>query len=147
MEIQMTKILADKAAKMLFAEAGIEELKTICHQAANDAGWWRHPVTGENVLDLKDQFNITVLKASRVSLMHSELSECLEGIRKNTQSDKIPEFTSEEEELADTIIRILDYSGAYNLRLGEAVVAKLQYNLNREDHKISSRKAEGGKVI
>lgn len=70
-------------------------------------------------------------KGEQIALMHSELSEALEGLRKNLQSDHIPEFTAEEEEIADLLVRLLDYSGGHGLRLGEAFVAKLNYNRTR----------------
>ena len=70
--------------------------------------------------------------ASKIALMHSELSEALEADRKGIESDdKIPEFTGLEAELADAVIRILDFSGRHNLRLGEAIQAKLLFNLTR----------------
>ena len=63
--------------------------------------------------------------------MHSELSEALEADRKGLTSDHIPEFSGIEEELADCMIRILDFAGHHDLRLAEAFTAKLQYNLTR----------------
>ncbi len=67
-----------------------------------------------------------------IALMHSELSEALEAIRKgNPPDDKIPEFTGVEAELADVIIRIMDLAAAKGYRVGEAVVAKINYNKNR----------------
>lgn len=69
--------------------------------------------------------------AEKLALMHSELSEALEADRKHLRSEHIPEFTGVEEELADCLIRILDFAGYHNLRLGEAFIAKLQYNLTR----------------
>lgn len=68
----------------------------------------------------------------KLALMHSELSEALEADRKDLPSDKIPGFTGVEEELADTVIRILDFAGHFQLRLAEALHAKLIYNLGRE---------------
>lgn len=70
-------------------------------------------------------------KGEMISLMHSELSEALEGVRKPGPSDKIPEFTSEEEEMADLLIRLFDYCGGHKLRLAEATLAKMSYNANR----------------
>lgn len=68
----------------------------------------------------------------KVALVHSELSELLEANRKAvTDDDKIPDFTGEEAEAADAIIRLLDMSGRYQWRLGEAIVAKMLVNLNR----------------
>lgn len=69
---------------------------------------------------------------SKVALVHSELSELLEANRKAvTNDDKVPEFTGEEAEAADTIIRLLDMAGRYQWRLAEAIVAKMLFNLSR----------------
>lgn len=68
----------------------------------------------------------------KIALMHSELSEALEADRKGiTSDDKIPAYTGLEAELADTVIRILDFAGRHNLRLGEAVIEKLAFNTSR----------------
>ncbi|CAB1078735.1 hypothetical protein D1AOALGA4SA_6468 [Olavius algarvensis Delta 1 endosymbiont] len=83
---------------------------------AIDKGWWE----GERN------------EGELIALMHSELSETLEAIRKgNPPDDKIPEFTGVEAELADVIIRIMDFAAAKGYRVGEAVVAKINYNKNR----------------
>lgn len=69
---------------------------------------------------------------SKTALVHTELSEMLEANRKSIAADdKIPEFTGEEAEAADTIIRLLDMAGRYNWRLGEAITAKMLFNLSR----------------
>jgi len=67
----------------------------------------------------------------KIALMHSELSEALEADRKDLPSDKIDGFSGIEEEFADCMIRIMDYAGKHGLRLGEAIAAKLQHNLQR----------------
>lgn len=68
-----------------------------------------------------------------LALMHSEISEALEALRLgNPPDDKIPEFSGVEAELADVIIRIMDYSHARGLRVAEAIIAKMAYNETRE---------------
>lgn len=86
------------------------------HENAQAHGWWE-----ENRED-----------GTLVALCHSELSELLEGLRHgNPASDKIPEFSSAEEEAADVIIRLMDMAGKREWRLAEAIVAKMKYNATR----------------
>lgn len=74
-----------------------------------------------------------------IALMHSELSECLEGLRHgNPPSDHIPNFSAAEEELADCIIRIMDTAHARGWRVAEAIVEKMRFNEGRE-HKHGKR--------
>lgn len=69
--------------------------------------------------------------AQRIALMHSELSEALEADREgNPASDKIP-FSKIEEELADEVIRIMDFAAHMGFNIGEAIVDKIQYNATR----------------
>lgn len=94
----------------------INSLIKKAHQNAVAHGWWEEERSFGEL----------------IALMHSELSEALEYDRKgNGQSDHIPEFTGVEEELADVVIRIFDYCGRKNLRLGEAVIAKMKFNESR----------------
>lgn len=70
-------------------------------------------------------------KLSKIALIHSELGEATEGIRKPHADEHVSEFTSEEVELADAFIRIMDYAQAFGLRLPEAILAKAEYNASR----------------
>lgn len=70
-------------------------------------------------------------KLARIALIHSELSEMVEGIRKDAMDDKLPHRKQEEVELADTLIRMEDYAGTYGLDLGGAREEKEAYNASR----------------
>lgn len=65
------------------------------------AGWYSDPKTGEPIpRDRGEMF----------CLMHSEVSEAMEGVRKNLMDDKLPHRKMVEVELADVLIRIADYA-------------------------------------
>ena len=71
-------------------------------------------------------------KGEQIALMHSELSEALEAIRSgNPKDDHLPFLDSLTVEMADCIIRILDFCGGYNLPIGTAIVEKIRYNMRR----------------
>lgn len=111
-------------------------LSNLCYSASAKSGWWHNLKTGEK-LDRN--------KPEMICLMHSELSECMEGVRKELPDDKLPHRSMEEVELADTLIRIFDYAGGFGLDLGGALIEKLAFNANRADHKIENRRQDGGK--
>lgn len=68
----------------------------------------------------------------QIALMHSELGEATEAIRKDiTKDDHIPAYSGVEAELADVIIRAANMAAAKGLRLGEAIIAKADYNKTR----------------
>lgn len=65
-------------------------------------------------------------------LVVSELSEALEYLRKgNGNSDHIPNFTGVEEEMADVVIRVMDFCEERGHRLSDAIIEKLAYNRTR----------------
>lgn len=130
------------------ADVAGEVLVTICHGASERAGWWRDVKTGQ---DYKAEVRSNsrfgkALVAEKLALVHSEVSEGLEGHRKGKMDDHLPHRLMLEVELADAIIRIADLAGALGLDLGGAVAEKLAYNANRPDHKLENRAAEGGKA-
>lgn len=103
--------------------------------AANDK-WWRDVHTGERV-----QRN----KGELLCLIHSEISEAMEGERKNLMDDKLPHRRMAEVELVDALIRIFDYAGAHGYDLEGAYQEKMAFNAAREDHKHEARREAGGK--
>lgn len=111
-------------------------LTSLCHGQAKVAGWWNDIHTGEPL-----QRNVGEL----LCLVHSEISEAMEGYRKNLMDDKLPDRQMIEVELADAVIRIADLCGYLRLDLGGAIADKLHYNATRADHKPENRRGENGK--
>ncbi len=105
-----------------------------CH-AANDK-WWRDINTGER---------ITRNKGELLCLIHSEISEAMEGERKNLMDDKLPHRRMAEVELVDALIRIFDYAGGFGYDLQGAFEEKMAFNASREDHKHEARALADGK--
>ena len=93
----------------------ISKLANRCYQTSASKGFW----------------DAARNKGEMIALMHSELSEMLEGIRKPAQDHHCPQYTSEEVELADLIIRALDYAGGFELDLAGALDAKMRFNKER----------------
>ena len=90
------------------------DIQKSVHETAKSKGWWD-----------KERND-----AECVALMHSELSECLEAMRAgNPNDDKIPTYSGVEAELADVIIRIMDFAEARRYNVAGALIEKAKMNM------------------
>ena len=126
----------------------LTDLQNEIHQANVTAGWWTDLSTNMDLAQEARQGTRLgkALVAEKLCLVHSEISESMEGHRKSLQDDKLPHRPMVEVEMADAVIRILDLCGAMKLDLAGAIFEKLEYNRSREDHQISNRVKPNGKA-
>lgn len=126
----------------------LSKLQAEIHADNVKAGWWTDLKTGTDLAAEArsgSRFG-QALVSEKLALVHSEVSEGLEGARKNLKDDKLPHRPMLEVELADNIIRTLDLAGCLGLDIEGAIIEKRAFNAVRPDHKIANRLAEGGKA-
>jgi NTP pyrophosphatase (non-canonical NTP hydrolase) len=94
----------------------VAKLQQEIHRTAVEHGWWDQERPMGEVL----------------MLAVTELAEAMEAYRAgNPMSEKIDGFSKVEEELADTMIRILDMAGGMGFDIEGALRAKMAYNKTR----------------
>lgn len=73
-------------------DLGVSTLQTACHTASYAAGWWQDLSTGTDFREeaRKGTRLGKALVAEKLVLIHSEISEALEGYRKGLMDDKLP---------------------------------------------------------
>lgn len=87
------------------------------HGIAEEKGWWDEERNQAEIL----------------CLIHAEVSEALEALRNgNPTSYNIRTHRQLTEELADVVIRVMDYAGGVNLPVAHAIIEKMEYNATRK---------------
>lgn len=109
--------------------AALRSIQEKLHSSAVKAGWHKKPREA----------------GTDCALIHSEVSEAMEGFRKDLNDDHLPHRKMAEVEMADAVIRIMDTCGKYGFDLAGAMAEKFAYNQVRPDHKLENREKEGGK--
>lgn len=134
----------------------LNELSRVVHNYSKEAGWWDIPgrwtwlqdfatTPGADGKTMESEQWVQLTTPMKLVLIHSEISEAMEGFRKGIKDEHLPDRSMFEVELADALIRIFDLAGAHDLDLGGALQEKFNYNQTRADHTLEARAAEGGK--
>ena len=105
----------------VLTEYGLDALAAMLHETAKEKGFWDGEYSHDKI-------------GNKLALVHSEVTEVLEAIRKSHGSEKVVE------EMADVIIRLLDVYAA--MRNEEAVLHSLdeilekKININKDRPKL-----------
>lgn len=103
---------------ILITDYGLDALAAILHETAIEKGFW----------DAPKSFDVL---GNKLALVHSEVTEVLEALRKNKGSEQVVE------EISDIIIRILDLyaamrnAGFVEHSLDEILLNKIEKNNSR----------------
>ena len=112
----------------------IEMLQDACYATSLKSGFWneylemRDSLTGQ---PSRQNYLFVTNTLAKLDLIHSEVSEATEAVRKPGPDKHCPEFTNLEGELADIVIRVMDLAGALYMDLGDAVLEKMRHNTTR----------------
>jgi NTP pyrophosphatase (non-canonical NTP hydrolase) len=95
----------------LVTDYGLDALAAVLHETAIEKGFWEGTISYDKI-------------GNKLALVHSEVTEVLEAIRKNKGSEEVVE------EMADVIIRLLDVYAA--MRNSEDLIHSLDEILNKK---------------
>jgi len=104
--------------EQLPTDYGLDALAALLHETAREKGFWDGDYSHDKV-------------GNKLALVHSEVTEILEAIRKSHGSEKVVE------EMADVIIRLLDIYAA--MRNEEEVLHSLDEILHKKMEKNKER--------
>jgi NTP pyrophosphatase (non-canonical NTP hydrolase) len=110
----------------IVTQYGLDALAAVLHETAKEKGFWDGDYNHDKV-------------GNKLALVHSEVTEVLEAIRKSHGSEKVVE------EMADVIIRLLDVYAA--MRNEEAVLHSLDEILHKKMEKNKTRPALHGNLF
>ena len=110
----------------IVSQYGLDALSAVLHETAIEKGFWNGEYNHDKI-------------GNKLALVHSEVTEVLEAIRKNQGSEKVVE------EIADIIIRILDVYAA--MRNEEAVLHSLDEILHNKIEKNKLRPTLHGNLF
>jgi NTP pyrophosphatase (non-canonical NTP hydrolase) len=113
-------------SNQIVTEYGLDALSAVLHETAIEKGFWHGEYTHDKI-------------GNKLALVHSEVTEVLEAIRKNKGSQEVVE------EMADVIIRLLDVYAA--MRNEETVTHSLDEILNNKIEKNKLRPALHGNLF
>lgn len=94
-----------------------DQIQDVAYLTAKDHGFWDHPGDLGNLI-------------AKMALIHTEISEATEALRKDPSKPDYhcPNHINLVIELADAMIRIMDFAGYQKLPLAEAILAKMAVN-------------------
>lgn len=117
------------------SKSKMKKLQELCHTIAVDKGFWGivcpayqsrgHIIKNCAICGGKKYYGKNRNNAELLMLMVSELGEACEGLRKD-------DWKNVAEELADTVIRVMDFCEARGIDLEKEILKKVEKNKKRK---------------